>query len=193
MNTLFDIAPDLPEGFSYFPDFLSEEEEMQLVALIRRYPLKNMIFRGFEAKRKVLSFGYDYQFDNRQLTESLPVPEDFQPLIGKVGEKLGIAPAAFVKLLLTEYETGTVINWHRDAPPFEKIAGVSLLSDCTFRLRPYDKRKQTRAAVRSFTVQRRSLYLMEGEAREAWEHSISPVKALRCSVTIRTLRGNHLR
>lgn len=185
---LFTIPLQLPDGFHYFPDFLSEKEENHLVALIQNYPLKNMIFQGFEAKRKVISFGYDYQFDKRQLLESLPVPEEFQPVIHKVAEKLTIAPNEFVKLLLTQYDPGTVINWHRDAPPFEKIAGLSLLSDCTFKLRPYDKSKQTRSAVKSFVVQRRSLYLMEAEARDKWEHSITPVKSLRYSITIRTLR-----
>lgn len=188
MSTLFSVLPALPEGFHYFPDFISEEEERELVKLIKAYALKNMIFQGFEAKRKVLSFGYDYHFDTRQLSEAKPIPAEFQSLLAKTGAQLGIPAEAFAKLLLTEYDTGTVINWHRDAPPFEKIAGISLLSDCTFKLRPYEKAKQNRAAVKSFTVERRSLYLMEGEAREQWEHSIAPVKAPRYSITIRTLR-----
>jgi alkylated DNA repair dioxygenase AlkB len=188
MKTLFPDLPELPDGFQYIPDFLSPEEERELVKFIQQYPLKNMIFQGFEAKRKVLSFGYDYHFDNRKLTAGVPIPGAFQPIIRKTAERLQIPAEDFVKVLLTEYAPGTVINWHRDAPPFEKIAGLSLLSDCTFKLRPYDKSKQTRAAVKSFTVERRSLYLMEGDARENWEHSIAPVKSLRYSITIRTLR-----
>jgi len=188
MQMLFDVLPDLPVGFHYFPDFITEQEEQQLVSLIQKYPLKNMMFQGFEAKRKVMSFGYDYHFDSRKLSEGIPIPEEFQSVITKVAKQLNIAPQKFAKVLLTEYAAGTVINWHRDAPPFEKIAGISLLSDCTFKLRPYDKSKQTRASVKSFTARRRSLYLMEGEARSDWEHSISPVKSLRYSITIRTLR-----
>lgn len=188
MNTLFTIAPELPEGFTYIPDFITEEEELHLVTLIRKYPLKPMIFQGFEAKRKVMSFGYDYHFDQRTLTAGIAMPDEFLTVIRKAGIQLNIPAERFAKVLLTEYDTGTVINWHRDAPPFEKIAGISLLSDCTFKLRPYDKAKQTRSAVRSFTAERRSLYLMEGEARQDWEHSIAPVKSLRYSITIRTLR-----
>ncbi len=188
MQTLFPIPPGLPQGFHYYPDFISEEEEQELLKMIQSYPLKNMIFHGFEAKRKVLSFGYDYRFDSRKLSETLPIPGEFRPLIRNVGGRLGIAENGFVKMLLTEYNTGTVINWHRDAPPFGKIAGISLLSDCRYKLRPYNKALQTRAAVRAFTVERRSLYLMEGAARDEWEHSISPIKSLRYSITIRTLR-----
>jgi alkylated DNA repair dioxygenase AlkB len=190
MQKLFDIPPDLPEGFYYYPDFLTKDEEMQLVKIIQKYPLKNLIFQGFEAKRKVISLGYDYHFDTRKITKGLPIPEELHPLLTKVGEKLNIPPEKFAEVLVTEYSEGTVINWHRDAPPFEKIAGISLLSDCVFKLRPYDKSKQTRAAVRSFVVAARSLYLMEGEAREAWEHSVDPVKGLRYSITLRTLRKN---
>jgi len=81
-----------------------------------------------------------------------------------------------------------VINWHRDAPPFDLIAGVSLLTDATFRLRPYDKEKQGRGSVISFTAERRSLYVMQGPSRSEWQHSIAPVKAVRYSITLRTLK-----
>jgi len=187
MNTLFNILPELPEGFHYFPDFITEEEESNLVELIQKYPLKNMLFQGFEAKRKVISFGYDYHFDNRSLTKGVPIPEEFKPVILKAAAQLQIPAEKFEKVLLTEYGEGHVINWHRDAPVFEKIAGISLLSDCTFKLRPYDKSKQMRSSVKSFIAERRSLYLMEGEAKENWEHSIAPVKSIRYSITIRTL------
>jgi alkylated DNA repair dioxygenase AlkB len=188
MLTLFPILSELPPGFYYFPDFISEEEEEELVRLIQGYALKHMIFQGFEAKRKVMSFGHDYHFNTRDLSLGIPIPAEFKPLISKVALSLNMPAEKFAEVLLTEYAIGTVINWHRDAPPFEKIAGVSLLSDCTFKLRPYDKAKQNRSSVRSFTVKRRSLYMMEKEARNDWEHSIAPVKALRYSITIRTLR-----
>jgi alkylated DNA repair dioxygenase AlkB len=189
MNKLFNIQPELPEGFHYYPDFITEDEETQLVTLIQQYPLKNMVFQGFEAKRKIMSFGYDYHFDTRNLTKGVPIPEEFNSIILKVAHQLNISEDSIQEILLTEYGIGHVINWHRDAPPFEKIAGISLLSDCTFKLRPYDKSKQNRASVNSFTVERGSLYMMEGEARQNWEHSISPLKSLRYSITFRTLQS----
>jgi alkylated DNA repair dioxygenase AlkB len=81
-----------------------------------------------------------------------------------------------------------VINWHRDAPPFDIIAGISLLSDCIFRLRPHDKTKYKRSAIISFPVNQRSLYIIQGAARKDWQHSIAPVKQLRYSITLRTLK-----
>jgi alkylated DNA repair dioxygenase AlkB len=94
----------------------------------------------------------------------------------------------FAELLLTEYPEGSVINWHRDAPPFGLIAGISLLSDCTFRLRPHDKAKQNRRSIISLPVRRRSLYIISESARTDWQHSIAPVKQTRFSITLRTLR-----
>jgi alkylated DNA repair dioxygenase AlkB len=188
METLFSIPPDLPAGFTYIPAFISEEEERELISTVQTYPLKNLIFQGFEAKRKVLSFGYDYNFTSRKVKENEEIPAELMPLINKVAKRLNIPSEKFVEVLITEYSPGTVINWHRDGPPFEIIAGISLLSDVTFKLRPYSKSKQGRSSVKSFTVQRRSLYLMENEARNDWEHSTAPARSLRYSITLRTLR-----
>jgi alkylated DNA repair dioxygenase AlkB len=93
----------------------------------------------------------------------------------------------FAELLVTDYPIGSVINWHRDAPPFDIIAGLSLLSDCTFKLRPHDKSKQGRGSVISLLVKRRSLYVMQGPSRSEWQHSIIPVREIRYSITLRTL------
>lgn len=155
---------------------------------INNIELHTFLFQGFEAKRKVASFGYDYSFDNRRLTKGKEIPVVFTPLLEKVANHTGIPVKDFVELLVTEYPTGSVINWHRDAPPFDIIVGISLLSDCTFKLRPHEKAKQTRASVISCAVERRSLYIIQGEARTLWQHSTSPVKSRRCSLTLRTLR-----
>jgi len=189
VNLLFPDDLILPEGFRYFPDFIDQAEEQFLINLVRQAPLKNMIFQGFEAKRKVASFGYDYQFDHRKLTKAPAIPAEFSTLIKKVAIHLHLVETSIAKMLITEYPVGSVINWHRDAPPFELIAGISLLSDCIFKFRPHDKQKQNRKAILSFPVHRCSLYVMQGPSREEWEHSISPVKQARYSITLRTLRG----
>ena len=91
--------------------------------------------------------------------------------------------------MIIEYPPGAVINWHRDAPPFDIIVGISLLSNCTFKLRPHEKEKQTRSSIISFPVERRSLYVMQGPSRTDWQHSTNPVKETRYSITLRTLRS----
>ena len=186
---MFPIEPIFPEGFSYFPGFINELEEEDLCTAIAGIELHQFHFQGYEAKRKVASFGYDYSFEKGSLIKGKDIPPVFSSLVEKLSAALSIAPENLAELLVTEYPVGSVINWHRDAPPFDLIAGVSLLADCTFRLRPYDKAKQNRQSIISHTVERRSMYVMKGPARTDWQHSIAPVKNLRYSITVRTLKA----
>lgn len=186
-NLLFS-EPVYPPGFSYTPDFISREEESNLLQAISKVELHTFIFQGFEAKRRVASFGYDYSFDNRSLREGKPIPKAFLPPVEKVAKHTNISPGDFAELLVIEYPPGAVINWHRDAPPFEIIAGISLAADCTFRLRPHEKAKQNRKSIIDLPVARRSLYVLAGEVRTDWQHSTKPLSETRYSITLRTLR-----
>lgn len=188
MDTLFPILPVFPEGFSYHENFISKEEEDELCSAIGKVALHSFEFQGYTANRKVASFGYDWSFEKRVLSKGKDIPAAFHPIIEKVAQFLSLGPEDFAEFLITEYPIGSVINWHRDAPPFDLIAGISLASDCTFRLRPHDKARQGRGAIISFPVRRRSLYVMQGSARSEWLHSIAAVKEVRFSITLRTLR-----
>ena len=188
MSSLFPVEAVYPQGFKYGDNFITKEEEDLLLHEIAHLDLHTFNFQGYEAKRKVASFGYDWNFENRTLTKGKEFPPAFAFLVQKVSGHLKLAPELIGELLVTEYPPGSVINWHRDAPPFDVIAGISLNTDCTFKLRPQEKSRQGRGSVISIPVRRRSLYIMAGEARSAWQHSIAPVKAVRYSITLRTLK-----
>lgn len=190
MLTLFPLAPQGPPGFSYEDDFITTAEENLLAAAIRSLDLHSFRFHGYEAKRRVAGFGYDWNFETRTLAAGQPIPAAFDFIVQRVAARLAVPVQAIAELLLTEYPVGAVINWHRDAPPFETIAGISLLADCSFRFRPHDKTRQGRNAVISLPVKRRSLYVMRQEAREAWEHSIPALDTVRYSITFRTLKAS---
>jgi alkylated DNA repair dioxygenase AlkB len=113
------------------------------------------------------------------------IPDFLRPLLDKVAAFTGLARETFRHALVTEYAPGAGIGWHRDRPPALAIAGVSLLSPCTFRLRRKAGDKWDRASI---IAAPRSAYLMSGPARSNWQHSIPPVEALRYSVTFRTVR-----
>lgn len=175
-------------GFYYRENFIDAAEEARLIAFVQALELTPFIFQGFEAKRKTMSFGVDYHFDSRKASPGKPIPAELNFLIEKVAAHLSTPAEAFAEALVTEYPPGAVINWHRDAPPFDMIAGISLQSGCIFRLRPYDKNIRERKSLITFPVGRRSLYVMKDEARQEWEHSIRPVTQTRYSITLRTLR-----
>ncbi len=188
MNTLFPLDDIFPAGFSYQENFITRKEEIFLMDAVKKIELHPMLFQGFEAKRKVASYGYDYHFENRTLTKGKEIPLVFEPLIQKFADQLHVAAENIAELLVTEYPPGALINWHRDAPPFDIIAGLSLGADCIFKLRPYEKSLQTRKAVISIPVNRRSVYVMKDAARSEWQHSTAAVSQTRYSITIRTLR-----
>jgi alkylated DNA repair dioxygenase AlkB len=122
---LFPVRLKLPHGFTYHDNFITSDEERDLYESITKLDLHPLIFQGFEARRKVASFGYDYSFDKRSLSKGTEIPAAFQWLITKVSGQTSIPENAFAELLVTEYPIGSVINWHRDAPPFDVIAGIS--------------------------------------------------------------------
>ena len=189
MNTLFPVEPILPDGFTYKDNFISTAEEMALMEEIKGLELHTFNFQGYEAKRKVASFGWDWSFEKRVLSKGKDIPAAFNWLLERAAHFTQVPVQNISELLVTEYPAGSVINWHRDAPPFDTIVGISLLTDCVFKLRPYDKAKQGRKSIYSLPVLRRSFYILKGEARTEWEHSIAPVKATRYSITLRTLKA----
>jgi len=187
MNLLFPDAPPYPRGFQYIPDFIDTAEEAALTEAIRKINLTPMVFQGYEARRKTESFGYDYNFERRALSPGRAIPADFHAIINKSALIAGLNPSEIAELLVTEYPPGAVINWHRDAPPFEVILGISLLEDCIFKFRPHAEPTRSRKSVISLPVVRRSIYVIAGEARSHWQHSIAPVRRTRYSITLRTL------
>lgn len=191
MNTLFDISPPTPPGFSYHRDFISVSEEAQLISYVRELELQQMKFHEYEAKRKVMSFGRGWSFTEQGLKEGKPIPKEFDFLIERIAGYLQIPKTSIAQLLVTEYPVGSVINWHRDAVPFETIIGISLVSECVFKLRPQEKEKQTRQATISLNVQPRSLYTMTGISKTSWQHCTAPAKHTRYSITCRTLKIPH--
>ena len=92
-------------------------------------------------------------------------------------------------LLVTRYPPGAGIGWHRDAPQFGDVSGVSLLTACRMRFR----RGRPRAwETVELTLEPRSAYVLSGPARTQWQHHIPPVTKERWSLTFRTLRHARL-
>jgi alkylated DNA repair dioxygenase AlkB len=178
------FEPELPEGFSYREGFLSADEERALVADIDAVTFSNFEMRGVVARRRVAFFGLTYLDAAAPPT---PMPGFLLDTRARLAAWAGLDPGEFVMALINEYPPGAPIGWHRDAPPYGIVAGISLLSPCRMRLRPYvppkSKASGRRTATHELTLAPRSAYVMRGPARAAFEHSIPPVEALRYSIT----------
>jgi alkylated DNA repair dioxygenase AlkB len=178
-------VPGLPPGFVYQPDFLSPEEEAAIAARLAELPFEPFQFRGYEARRRVHSFGYRYDFNKGAVEGAEPIPDWLQAVRARAEAFAAVPAGGLQQLLINEYLPGAPIGWHRDRPQFDKVVGISVGAPCTFRLR---RRDGARFERRSLTLSRRSAYLISGEARDQWEHSIPPVEQHRYSVTFRSFR-----
>jgi alkylated DNA repair dioxygenase AlkB len=149
--------------------------------------------RGVVARRRVAFFGRSYD-SSRAATG--PLPGFLQPLRDRAAQWAGVDRSSFVMTLINEYPSGAPIGWHRDAPQYGIVVGISLLSSCRMKFRPYVRLRGSastgasrRTATHELVLARRSAYLMTGESRNAYEHHIPAVTALRYSITFRTARS----
>src|SRR5689334_17701540 len=123
---LFQDKPSLPEGFKYVTDFVSPGTERLLVPQIEVLPFEDFQFQGFVGKRRVVSFGWKYDFNQRELQKADDMPAFLLPLRAKAAAFAGLTPADFQHVLVTEYQPGAGIGWHRDKAVFDEVAGISL-------------------------------------------------------------------
>jgi alkylated DNA repair dioxygenase AlkB len=181
----FESRPETPEGFKYQGDVLSADAEALLVEEIRSLPFRDFEFHGFTGKRRVISFGWRYDFNERVLEKADDIPAFLLPLRELAARFAELESDVLRHVLVTEYGEGAAIGWHRDKAVFGEVIGVSLLAPCVFRLRRRVGEKWERVSI---PAEPRSMYLLRGPARTEWEHSIPPVEMLRYSVTFRALR-----
>jgi alkylated DNA repair dioxygenase AlkB len=182
----------VPEGFAYRADFIDAAEESALLDRIAAVEFRTFEMHGVVAKRRVAFFGQAYD----QTTEAAAMPGFLLPVRARLAGWAGVDADAFAMALLNAYPPGAPIGWHRDAPQYDVIAGVSLGSASRMKFRPYVSRvaprdagpREPRRASHEITLEPRSAYLIAGAARAQFEHSIPPVAAERYSITFRTLR-----
>ena len=179
------MKEDLPAGFVYVPDIVSAAEESALLDGIRGLEFGEVRMRGVAALRRTVHFGWVYGYESWRIEPGPAIPDFLLPLRDRAGALAGVGGEHLVEVLVTEYPVRAGIGWHRDAPMFGAVVGVSLLSPCRFRFR----RNAAARDVRTTTLAPRSAYVLDGPARTQWQHSIPPAPAPRYSVTFRTLRA----
>jgi len=162
----FSSLNPLPSGFVYSPDAITVGDESRLLAAIADLPFKEFQFQGFEGKRRVVSFGWRYDFSKHKALPADPIPEFLLEIYRKVQVASGFALPGLAQVLVTEYAPGAPIGWHKDRPFFGEVIGLSLASACDFRLRnALGKGKWERTKIR---LEPRSAYLLSGPARWQW-------------------------
>src|SRR3954454_8357560 len=166
---LFASGLALPEGFKYEPDLVTREAEQTLLEQIRALPFRDFEFHGFTGKRRVVSFGWRYDFNERVLHKENDIPPFLLPLRTDAARFAEIAPETLQHVLVTEYGPGAAIGWHRDKAVFGEVVAIALLAPCVFRLRRAGGETRERVNI---VAEPRSAYVLRGPSRPEWEHSI---------------------
>ncbi len=172
------------EGLQYRPDFISVTQEQELARALSVLSLKPFEFHGYVGNRRVLSFGLRYDYSRRSVEQAAEPPPFLFNLRELIAGFTGRSAKEFCQIGINEYRPGAGIGWHKDKPEFGDVVGISLLSAVRMRFR----KRSGDSWLRTFhLLEPRSIYILTGEVRHEWEHSIAPVAAPRYSLTFRTL------
>lgn len=182
MEDLFG-TPVLP-GLASAEEVLSRLEEQALIRAIDLLDLSPFRFQGWLGKRLTHSFGLHYDFDHASLAPTTPTPAWLLPIRDRAAAFAGLAPDALIQALITRYDPGAGIGWHRDRPHFEHVVGLSLGAPADMRFRRRMGEQFERVTV---PLPPRGIYHLQGAARYEWEHSITEMLATRWSITFRSL------
>jgi alkylated DNA repair dioxygenase AlkB len=192
---LFEVPAKTPKGFYYHQNFVSDDEEHELIREIQKIDLAPFKYYQFSGKRRTASFGWQYEFGDSEIRTAAEIPDFLLLIRTRAGNCFNIDPISLVQVTVIEYSIGSPIGWHRDIPQFGVVVGISLAAACRMKFRKYHRgraKNSTRDEVLSIELQPRSIYLMSGPSRESWQHSIPPVKELRYAIMMRTLSERDL-
>jgi alkylated DNA repair dioxygenase AlkB len=179
-------ALEPPDGLVYLPEFLDVEEERALLDVLEPLEFQEIRMRGHVARRTARHYGIDYDYEQHgRLTPGEPLPDWLLALRERCAELAGLPPDELVEALVQRYPPGATIGWHRDAPSFGVVVGVSLGAGCRLR---FQRGMGERRLVFEQRLEPRSAYVLAGSARWAWQHAIPPIRETRHSITFRSLR-----
>ncbi len=174
-----------PEGLVYRPELIAADEEAALLDVLESLRFDPIVIHGQAARRTARHFGLDYDYEARTPQPGEPVPDWILPVRTRAAELAGHQPEELVEVLVQRYPAGSTIGWHRDAPAFGTVVGISLGGASRLR---FQRGKGDARRVWEVLLEPRSGYVLAGKARTSWQHSIPPTKELRYSITFRTLR-----
>jgi hypothetical protein len=116
--------------FTRFPkadiksDFLSVQEERDLLALVQTLSFYEFKLHGVGAKRRVLHFSLRYALESRVLSSAPEIRSQFEPIRRRAAAVAGIVREEFSQILVNAYRPGAGIGCHHDLRAFGIVAGT---------------------------------------------------------------------
>jgi alkylated DNA repair dioxygenase AlkB len=154
-------------GLFLYPNFIDEERERQLLNEI-----DSQIWI-VDYLRRLQYYGYRNELDKPY--DLIPFPIPMPPLIYQLSQEIVEQKILLYQpdqVIINEYVPGEGIKPHKDRAYYEnQICGVNLGSGCIMRFI-----KGKNEEVIDVEIPRRSLYVMQDDARKKWKHAIPPRK-----------------
>lgn len=95
--SLFEDPAKVPEGFIYRPSFISQAEEQELIHEIQQLHLAPFQYYQFTGKRRTVSFGWQYEFGNKEITTAPDMPEFLLPIRTRAATFFSMDPNSLVQ------------------------------------------------------------------------------------------------
>lgn len=179
-------------GLHYIPEFITPEEQQELVTAIDQNPWRS------DLKRKVQHHGWVYDYRRRTVDPQDyigPLPPWAQKLADRLYSQTSLFSGTPVQAIVNNYQQAQGISWHYDSLAFgPEIATISLLEPWEMEFNPSYSRDRT-FGQESSLLEVCSCLIMTGDSRFKWFHSIPRlskeknglVRGRRISITFRTL------
>ncbi|XP_009108113.1 alkylated DNA repair protein ALKBH8 homolog isoform X1 [Brassica rapa] len=187
--SLSDSDLNIP-GLFLLPDFVTAEEEQQLLAAVDTQPWIDL------AKRRVQHYGYEFCYGTRNVDTKNRLGE-LPPFVSPILQRISLFPNLdydpaslnLDQLTVNEYPCGVGLSPHIDThSAFEDcIFSLSLGGPCIMEFRRYsastwkaastttdddEKQDSSTCIKKALYLPPRSMLLLSGEARYAWNHYI---------------------
>ncbi len=178
------VTNTAPAGLVYAAEFISRDEELDLLEQLAALDYEDVVMHGVTARRSVVHYGFNYGYETRGIQPTEPIPEWLHAIQTRAAHYANLPDASLEQVLVARYPDGAGIGWHRDRPVFEHVVGISLGVPAAMRFR---RRTPTGFQRATATLDPRSIYHLSGGARHLWEHSIAEMAETRWSITFRSL------
>src|SRR3954465_14709993 len=114
------------QGLRYELELMPPATERELLDVFESLRWDPIVIRGQAAKRTARHYGLDYDYEARSPTPGEPVPDWLEPARGLAAGLAGARPGGLAEILVQRSPPGSAIGWHRDAPAFGEVIGLSI-------------------------------------------------------------------
>lgn len=126
------------DGLRYQSEFLGVDEEASLLEIIGSLPLHADQYKEYAARRRIVSFGGSFDYDENILRPGAPLDARLVPLRDRVAAWLGVAPESLVHASIYKMTGAARWDWQHCVPPMK-----ALRWSITFRSRRLGGTKQS--------------------------------------------------